>query len=486
MAEQRVRAGISHTSLWRNQPEIVKPRLRSAANFLPFADFLAVAMLPFLGSLLRQTTENLQRNLCFWSLLALFTVMLIASHGGYRAPGPIGPRKQTGLAINCFLAISIAMLSMALLLGHPHIIVRRWTLADIAVTPFLIGCVRTTLAYRPAREVPGPPAGGPLVVCYDHCPDDLAFALREQQIFSRISGVLYLSPARRTDERPNWPVLPDIGALLDALQRHNAQDVVFVHHPALDRLATTEHQELLAELLVYPARIWLAFDIAGKLPDLLKDRSGTCKIVPIVSDDLVSSLNLTKRVFDVVCSLVILILAAPLLLAAACLVKASSPGPIIFRQTRIGAHGHRFTVLKFRTMANDASRSFAQARQADPRITKIGRFLRRTSLDELLQLFNVLTGDMSLVGPRPHAPETEVEGINFENAVRLYRLRHRVKPGITGLAQIRGQRGETRAISMLEQRLASDLEYIQSWSLWLDISIMFQTLPVLIAQTNAW
>ncbi|MDD2705901.1 MAG: sugar transferase [Acidocella sp.] len=116
----------------------------------------------------------------------------------------------------------------------------------------------------------------------------------------------------------------------------------------------------------------------------------------------------------------------------------------------------------------------------------MGSFLRRTSLDELLQLINVFQGDMSLVGPRPHAPETEVEGMSFENALRLYHLRHRVKPGITGLAQIRGQRGETPALSALEQRLSSDLEYIQSWSLWLDISIMLQTIPIVFSQTNAW
>jgi lipopolysaccharide/colanic/teichoic acid biosynthesis glycosyltransferase len=137
-------------------------------------------------------------------------------------------------------------------------------------------------------------------------------------------------------------------------------------------------------------------------------------------------------------------------------------------------------------MAYDPDQPFAQAQHHDSRVTTIGHFLRRTSLDELLQLVNVIKGDMSLVGPRPHAPETQVEGITFENALRLYRLRHRVKPGITGLAQIRGQRGETKVLSMLEQRLASDLEYIQSWSLWLDISIMFHTLPVLLTQTNAW
>ncbi len=219
---------------------------------------------------------------------------------------------------------------------------------------------------------------------------------------------------------------------------------------------------------------------------MLKDRSGSCKIVPIVRDDLVRSVNVTKRAFDLAGSVVLLLLFSPLLLLSACLVKASDPGPVIFRQTRIGAHGRQFDVLKFRTMTHDPHRPFSQAMRNDARVTRIKRFLRQTSLDELLQLFNVIRGDMSLVGPRPHAPETQVEGINFENAVRLYRLRHRVKPGMTGLAQIRGQRGETRAIGALEQRLASDLEYIQSWSLWLDISIILQTLPVVFAQTNAW
>jgi lipopolysaccharide/colanic/teichoic acid biosynthesis glycosyltransferase len=129
---------------------------------------------------------------------------------------------------------------------------------------------------------------------------------------------------------------------------------------------------------------------------------------------------------------------------------------------------------------------FSQAVINDPRVTSFGRFLRRTSLDELLQLINVIKGDMSLVGPRPHAPETQVEGVNFENAVKFYRLRHRVKPGITGLAQIRGQRGETRALATLERRIASDLEYIENWSIWLDVAIIFKTIPIFFTQRNAY
>jgi lipopolysaccharide/colanic/teichoic acid biosynthesis glycosyltransferase len=129
---------------------------------------------------------------------------------------------------------------------------------------------------------------------------------------------------------------------------------------------------------------------------------------------------------------------------------------------------------------------FAQAVPRDSRVTRIGRFLRRTSLDELLQLVNVIRGEMSLVGPRPHAPETQVQGVDFEQAVRFYQLRHRVKPGMTGLAQIRGQRGETRHLETLQSRIASDLEYIDSWSIWLDITILLRTLPTIYKQRNAY
>jgi exopolysaccharide biosynthesis polyprenyl glycosylphosphotransferase len=454
--------------------------------FVPLADFGAVLLIPATGSLLRQTNENLQRNLFFWILLAVCTVILVASHGGYRIRPSAMVRKQTSLVIHCFLATALAMLSMSLLFGHAHILVRRWTFIDLAMTPFVITYARASLVNRVIQKQDERAVRGSIVICYDRYPPDLDKALNAYLDTSRVLGVFYLSSGKLSKQEPEWRQLPDQNAVIKTLRDYEIRDVIFVHHTELDAGTPAVHQQLLSDILGYPVRIWLAFDLAANLPDLAKARSGSCRLVPVLSDELVSSANAIKRAIDLLGAITLLVVFSPVLILSAALVKASSPGPIVFRQTRTGAHGKRFTVLKFRTMVDDPSRAFAQAVPNDPRVTRVGRFLRRTSFDEMLQLFNVVSGEMSLVGPRPHAPETQVEGMNFENAVKLYRLRHRVKPGITGLAQIRGQRGETREIGMLEQRLASDLEYIQSWSIWLDISIMLMTIPVMIAPKNAW
>lgn len=195
--------------------------------------------------------------------------------------------------------------------------------------------------------------------------------------------------------------------------------------------------------------------------------------------------NILKRLFDILAASFVLMLSAPLFAALAILVRLSGPGPVIFRQLRIGAQGQPFTLLKFRTMHHDPAAGFAQARPGDARVTKIGRMMRRTSLDELPQLINVLQGRMSLVGPRPHAPETTVEGMRYEAALPLYAKRHEMRPGITGLAQIRGLRGETLHLAALARRLESDLEYIQNWSFWMDVRILLRTFPLLLGQENA-
>ncbi|MDE2238514.1 MAG: exopolysaccharide biosynthesis polyprenyl glycosylphosphotransferase [Rhodospirillales bacterium] len=437
---------------------------------------MCILALPLLGAALGQATEYLPHYLLFWAILAMFSLGLTASHGGY-APGERW--RQGGIAAICFLATAVALLGLAVLLNHPGILLRHWTLLELAATPALLVFSHAAL---PARAPAAANAGATLVVCYDRCPADLGLALAERKLPPRIAGVLYLSGLREVGA---WPALRDPAELFRNFASEAVQDVVFVHHPELEAFNQAPQKELLQELLAYPARIWLAFDLSANLPEVLRAHAGGCKLVPVVTDELVTSHHMVKRGFDVVVASLLLVLCAPLLAVLAGLVRASGPGPVVFRQSRVGAQGRPFTVLKFRTMWHEPGHGFAQARPGDARVTRIGRFLRRTSLDELLQLVNVVRGEMSLVGPRPHAPETMVEGISFENALKLYRLRHRVKPGITGLAQVRGQRGETRSLPALEHRLASDLEYIQNWSVGLDIEILLRTLPVPFGQANA-
>jgi Undecaprenyl-phosphate glucose phosphotransferase len=183
--------------------------------------------------------------------------------------------------------------------------------------------------------------------------------------------------------------------------------------------------------------------------------------------------RLLKRIFDVVAATATLLLLSPLLLVIMVLIRIDSPGPILFRQRRNGFDGQIFSILKFRTMfvlEDDAI--VDQARRDDPRVTRLGRKLRRSSIDELPQLLNVIRGEMSLVGPRPHAV---VHDDKYSKLISSYAFRHHVKPGITGLAQVSGLRGETPRIADMEKRVEYDLKYINGWSLMLDLRIIFRT-----------
>ncbi len=210
---------------------------------------------------------------------------------------------------------------------------------------------------------------------------------------------------------------------------------------------------------------------------------------------------LVKWLEDKILGTLFLIMAIPVMLVAAIAVRLSSPGPIVFAQPRHGLGGKVFRVYKFRTMRQDPlpdppqaedgddtttrrlrafratggelrPTAFIQAREGDPRITAVGAFLRRTSIDELPQLFNVLKGDMSLVGPRPHATGHNRQ---FADSIQELMRRHYVKPGITGLAQVSGARGRTSSTTAMQRRVDYDLEYITNWSLWLDVRIILMT-----------
>jgi putative colanic acid biosynthesis UDP-glucose lipid carrier transferase len=194
--------------------------------------------------------------------------------------------------------------------------------------------------------------------------------------------------------------------------------------------------------------------------------------------------GLVKRAMDVVIASITVVVLSPLLLLIGLLVKLSSPGPVIFRQRRYGLDGEEIRILKFRTMTvvEDGSH-IRQATRDDERVTRVGRVLRRYSLDELPQLFNVLGGSMSLVGPRPHAVAHNEE---YRKLIKGYMVRHKVPPGITGLAQVSGCRGETRTLEEMKARVDYDLDYLRQWTPMLDLTILFKTALLLLWDRKAY
>lgn len=259
-------------------------------------------------------------------------------------------------------------------------------------------------------------------------------------------------------------------------------DMIYIALPISqkDRIST-----LLTSLKDTTASIYLVPDIFTY--DLIQariDQIGGVPVIAILETPFTSINAFNKRVSDVVLSLLILTLIAPLLLLIALAVKFDSPGPVLFRQRRYGLNGEEIQVYKFRTMrVMEDGDTIPQATRNDARVTAFGRFLRHTSLDELPQFFNVLRGDMSIVGPRPHAvAHNEL----YRKLISGYMLRHKVKPGITGWAQVNGLRGETETVDKMASRIQYDLDYIRSWSLSLDLMIIMKTIWLVFKDAKAY
>lgn len=273
---------------------------------------------------------------------------------------------------------------------------------------------------------------------------------------------------------------------LEGCIRRNEIDTVVVAIPWVeeDRALRT-----LGRLYQYPVDVLLCPRGIGL--SLTRPRVSYLADVPMLAladRPLAGWRYVVKAVEDRVLASMILLLIAPLLLFIAMLIKLDSRGPVLFRQKRYGFNNQLIEVWKFRTMYHDQTDHDADqlTRRGDPRITRVGRFLRASSLDELPQFFNVLRGDMSIVGPRPHAVSAKAGGLLYQEAVRQYAARHRVKPGITGWAQINGWRGETETVKQIRRRVHHDIAYIEDWSLWLDIKIIVLTVFVGFTGKNAY
>ena len=275
-----------------------------------------------------------------------------------------------------------------------------------------------------------------------------------------------------------------LGGIADlaAFTKDNRIDHIYITLPMASQPRILQ---LLDDLRDTTASIYFVPDIF--VTDLIQGRTdqvGGMPVVAVCESPFTGVNGIVKRGSDIVLSLLILLLISPLLLVIALGVKLTSPGPVLFRQRRYGLDGREILVYKFRSMTVcDDGAQIVQATQNDKRITRLGRFLRRTSLDELPQFVNVLQGRMSIVGPRPHAvAHNEL----YRKLIKGYMVRHKVKPGITGWAQVNGYRGETETVDKMQKRIEYDLEYLRHWSLMLDLWIIAKTILVVLRDRHAY
>ena len=302
----------------------------------------------------------------------------------------------------------------------------------------------------------------------------------------RICGVFDDRGSDRVpDSLSGFPLLGNLDQLVGFCRRHDIDMLIL----SLPITAERRLLELLAKLWVLPIDIRLAAHSNGlRFRPRAYSHVGSVPLLDLFDRPLAEWERLVKSTFDRSVALVALCALAPVMGLTALAIRLDSKGPVFFRQKRLGFNNELVDVWKFRSMyveQSDANASRLVTR-GDPRVTPVGRFIRRTSIDELPQLFNVLSGTLSLVGPRPHALHAKAADRLYHEVVDGYFARHKVKPGITGLAQIRGWRGETDTEEKLRKRVTSDLEYIENWSLLLDLYILARTPLCLLKTENAY
>lgn len=361
----------------------------------------------------------------------------------------------------------------------------------IAILFLLSFCV-LLLASRPivrgaVRHLAGSGAIEQRIVFYGADPESLTMIRRVIEVMD-LPHLKYLGVA---DDRPKVKSIEGlklIGGLDSVLElaRQGELDQVLFCVPNMPRERLQDIVDQLSNVsvdvaVIPPEAIQLA-------PDYRVHLLGQLPVLTLWQRPFRDINGLVKRGEDLIIAGIATVILSPVMLITGLLVKFSSPGPIFFVQPRIGFNNELIHVLKFRTMYAD--RSDLKAEQTttanDPRVTPVGRWLRRLSLDELPQLLNVLKGDMSLVGPRPHATHMKVGERFYQDAVRGYAGRHRVKPGITGLAQVKGVRGEIRTIERAKLRVEYDKKYIETWSIWSDLGILFATFRAVLYDADAY
>ena len=422
----------------------------------------------------------------FNAVTIIVTILSITLLQSSRTPAAelITPRRVVVLdLLTRWSVLLVALLAIGHVAGYPPEYSLPVILLWAAATPALL-VPSLLLIDEVARRVLCRPKNGRNVVFagYNTSSRQLAERFgRHAELCMTVKGFFDDRSAQRLDAPADQKLLGPLSQLPEFL-KHNEIDVIFI---ALPLRHIRRVQSLLAALGDTTVSLYYVPDVLHS--NQFQARVGEILGVPVIAmreSPFYGYQGAAKRLMDVVIAAGALLLLAPLLLSVAAAIRLTSRGPVLFRQRRYGLDGREIVIYKFRTMtvAEDGG-WLDQATPNDARVTRLGRFLRRYSVDELPQLINVLQGRMSLVGPRPHAVGHNEE---YRRLIKGYMVRHKVPPGITGLAQIKGFRGATPRLQDMQARVNYDLEYLRNWSLWMDLKILFLTVPKLFQTDKAY
>jgi Undecaprenyl-phosphate glucose phosphotransferase len=426
----------------------------------------------------------------YLAAVALYSLLMLQSFhmaGLYRFTRILTPHRQivilAGICVVLFLVLTTCVFALKISLEFSRVWAFSWLITNVT------GIVAARFAlYKIIRRLSNQGQIGRKIAIYGGGEQGTRLIRHIDQLhepWNRIVGIFDDRTDRVESDLKGYPLIGNAEDLVDWCRAHDADEVLI----ALPWGAQDRILEIISLLAALPVNVRLSPEFIGT--DLLHRRTSNQFRIPMLSvlEKPVAGWGaITKSILDYVVAASMLILVAPLLLIVICAIKLDSPGPIFFRQKRYGFNSQLIEVYKFRSMYADQTDHHAEmiTRKDDPRVTRVGAIIRRFSIDELPQILNVLTGDMSVVGPRPHALQAKAGNVLYEDVVDQYAVRHKVKPGITGWAQINGWRGDTRDEASLIGRLEHDLYYIDHWSVLFDLSIIFRTFFVVLRGENSY
>ena len=419
---------------------------------------------------------------------AIAFAVLSESLGCYDIDAQFSLRLAWRRIATTWIAVMLFMITLGFLLKSSDVVSRGWALGWFCMGGAALLVVRATTTVW-VRRLKNRGTFNQRVAIFGAGPQGERFAdyvrSHDRLTISLVGFFDDRADGRSQQQAREVPVLGNMSALVSMIRDGRIDQVVV----ALPWSAETRLQQVVSRLALTPVKIRLAPDLASfvfaRRPLVML---GEVPVMTLFERPISGADAVVKAIEDRLLGSIILLLIWPLLLLIAIAIKLDSPGPVFFRQPREGFNNRQFLMFKFRSMYHDHAQvdRIRQASRDDPRVTRVGRFLRHYSLDELAQIFNVLKGDMSLVGPRPHAPSTRAGGRLFSDVVTSYAARHKVKPGMSGWAQVCGWRGETDTEDKLVKRLEFDLHYIENWSLFFDFYILFRTVGAVLLPRNAF